>query len=93
MRRSVFVKPLIPFFPSAKYIQLNKQPFNRLTSPTMSCAIGNVFIAMAGGLLDRSKRRKSIYVARPLAVMPNRVARDSNTSLSIQDQQQAFGQS
>lgn len=57
----------------------------------MSCAIGNVFIAMAGGLLDRSKRRKSIYVARP--VMPNRMARDSNASLSILDQQQLYAQS
>jgi hypothetical protein len=57
---------------------------------TMSCAVGNVFIAMAGGLLGpSSKRRKSLYVARPMPIMPNRVARGSSSSL---EQQQGPGQ-
>jgi len=55
-------------------------PSNPL-SFTMSCAVGNMFIAITGGLLDRSKRRKSLYIARPMAIMPNRVASDSTPSL------------
>ncbi|KAF2828146.1 hypothetical protein CC86DRAFT_289254 [Ophiobolus disseminans] len=53
----------------------------------MSCAVGNMFIAITGGLLDRSKRRKSLYIARPVAVTPSRVARDSTSSLSPLDRQ------
>ncbi|KAH7081079.1 hypothetical protein FB567DRAFT_448444 [Paraphoma chrysanthemicola] len=51
----------------------------------MSCAIGNTFIAITGGLLDRSKRRRSLYVSRPIVFTSSRVAKDLQSLLRQRD--------
>lgn len=70
MHLSLFSLPILHFHHIRPY-----------TSDKMSCAIGNMFIAVAGGLLDRSSRRKSIYVARPVATAPKNISKSMGYAL------------
>ncbi|KAF1914508.1 hypothetical protein BDU57DRAFT_454250 [Ampelomyces quisqualis] len=47
----------------------------------MSCAIGNMMIAVAGGLVDWSHRRRSRSITKPIALPPTRVIKELHSSL------------
>ncbi|KAH8708459.1 hypothetical protein GQ44DRAFT_628094 [Phaeosphaeriaceae sp. PMI808] len=53
----------------------------------MSCALGNMFIAVVGGLVDRSSRRKSLSVTKPMALKSSRVFKELSSSLRGSDRQ------
>ncbi|KAH3907491.1 hypothetical protein HBI56_159010 [Parastagonospora nodorum] len=43
---------------------------------TMSCAIGNMMIAVAGGMVDWSHRRRSRSITKPIVLPSSRVMKD-----------------
>ncbi|OAL05084.1 hypothetical protein IQ06DRAFT_213653 [Phaeosphaeriaceae sp. SRC1lsM3a] len=46
----------------------------------MSCSIGNMMIAVAGGLVDWSHRRRARSITKPIVLHPSRVMKELQSS-------------